>query len=200
MARRLATMGVRGYNPADPMKPTFHEWKIGEPATVKKPLRIGVGFMGDLFDPGFEDHIIERIIDECARLPRHTYLFLTKRPQRLRDFNPWPANCWVGVSATDGPQFIDVIEELQHVRASVRFVSLEPLLHPVGWPQIQIPLEWIIIGGRTRPNFTPPHDWITNISNAACTAGIPTFIKPNAHYPDVIQQFPSVARSEVSNR
>jgi protein gp37 len=69
MAKRLAAMGVRGYDPADPMRPTVHHERLQEPARLNKASCIGVGFMGDLFDPAFSDEIIwQAVVEEITEI------------------------------------------------------------------------------------------------------------------------------------
>jgi len=200
MARRLAAMGMRGYDAADPMKPTVHWERLGEPDRLVKPARIGVGFMGDLFDPQFGDSDIQTVIDTCANAPRHQSLFLTKQPARLRDFNPWPSNCWVGVTATNDHTFVEALRQLKKVKAAVRYISVEPMLGPVYWWPMNQAISWVIIGGQTRPNRPPETLWVRDLANRCALAAIPLFMKRNCGYEPLVQQFPAAGRSEVSRR
>ncbi len=82
MAKRQAAMGNRGYDPADPFKVVCDESKLDEPLNVKKPARIGVSFMGDLFHEDVPFEFIDRVFSVLAVAYQHTYLLLTKRPSR----------------------------------------------------------------------------------------------------------------------
>lgn len=192
MAKRLAAMGVEGYDPADPFKPTVHYDRLKEPGFPSKPARVGVGFMGDLFDPAIPDHWIEVVIETCRAAQQHTFLFLTKNPERLKDFNPWPKNCWIGASATGEQTFGHALRCLGEVRASVRYISVEPMLNRVLPGDLKGRLEWLIIGGCTRPEVAPNPKWIISLTDYAARAGIPVFIKPNAQFAsEPPQEFPN---------
>ena len=121
-------------------EPTFYPEAFLSPLYLKKPARIGVCFMGDLFgdwvDPWMEvvfrneggyivyegslrDHVF-MTIESC---PQHTFLFLTKCPQNLIKWSPFPKNCQVGVSACNQTQSDSALQYLLNVEAKVKFLS-----------------------------------------------------------------------------
>ncbi len=191
MSKRLAGMGVRGYDKADPFKVTFHPDRLDEPLKVKKPSRIGVSFMGDLFHEDVPDAFIRRVMKVTAEAAQHRYLILTKRASRMRRyFNAFgfpgyvEKNLEFGVTV-ENADYLWRVEELSQTLAAVRFVSLEPLLAPVniapflacGLCQVE-GLNWVIIGcekgvGRRRCEL----DWIRDIIVQCKTAGVPCFVK-----------------------
>ena len=136
MANRLR--GRCGYPADEPFKVTLHEDRLGEPLRWKKPRRVFVCSMGDLFH---EDVPFDFICDVFARMGferRHTFLVLTKRPERMRELFTgyenyrWPhPNVYLGVTAENQRAADERIPILLEIPAAVRFVSIEPMLGPV---------------------------------------------------------------------
>jgi protein gp37 len=134
---------------------------------------------------------MECIFAYVKQVPKHTYLFLTKRPWELRKYE-WPENCWVGTTI-DGTEFnthqFETLRYMADVQAIVKFISFEPLVGRLcigydrsWWAEqfAKIGINWLILGGRTgRKKFHPPEEWIREIEDAADAAGIPVFEKPN---------------------
>jgi len=81
MAARQA--GRNGYDAKEPFKPTFHADKLGVPLGWKKPRRIAVNFMGDMHGDGVPEEWIDKTFAVMALCPQHTFLVLTKRPERM---------------------------------------------------------------------------------------------------------------------
>lgn len=142
MAKRLA--GRCGYPADDPFKVTLHPERLNEPLKWKTPRRVFVCSMSDLFheDVPFEYiHVIWDIIKAC---PQHTFLILTKRPQRMAEVvnriyglerlgwskGFWD-HVWLGVTAENQQHANERIPILLQIPAAVRFVSVEPMLGPV---------------------------------------------------------------------
>jgi protein gp37 len=84
MAKRLK--GRCGYPADEPFRPTLHPERMGEPEQWRKPSMIFVGSMGDLFHEKFGDATLRLIFSIMATNDQHTYMVLTKRPARMRDF------------------------------------------------------------------------------------------------------------------
>jgi len=147
-------------------------------------------------DTGFIDHDTLKawVFNAIKYSPQHTFLFLTKQPQNLIKFSPFPDNCWVGVTVTDTPSFIKAHKYLlPPLKATVKFLSFEPLIdritypiktksRPDGYP-IDIPLneccDWVIIGSQTKPYKPPKWEWVSEIIDACVKANIPYFLKNN---------------------
>ena len=130
--------------------PTIYPEALLSPLYLKKPSRILCVFMGDLFwdcpefdpdrrfvlpescsgwiDMGSLKSIIYQVIEAC---PHHTFLFLTKQPQNLATWSPFPDKVQLGVSATNQHQFDEAVKYLKKVKASVKFISFEPLLERI---------------------------------------------------------------------
>jgi len=159
MANRMASMpwpDTRGlaYNPG--RAPMLNEKELSAPQFLKKPARIGVQFMGDLFHPNIPDNFIVEVFAVIGQATQHTFMILTKRPARLNSFfvnmlklqeqaseknDRWSAaslnyfcnlkNLWLGVSVEDQKTADERIPLLLQTPAAHRFVSYEPALGPV---------------------------------------------------------------------
>lgn len=204
-ARRMANRlrGRHGYPQDDPFRVTFHPDKLDEPARWKKPRKIFVCSMGDLFHPDvqlswFWD-VWRIMVDEY----RHTFLVLTKRPdvmaQLIGDGYP-PPNIWLGVTAENQAWADERIPILLSIPAAKHFVSVEPMLGPVDLRQYLLsdydkaahdnqlltPLEgfnyqklkWVICGPETGQKARPcKPEWIDELGWQSKDAGIPFFDK-----------------------
>jgi protein gp37 len=84
MAKRLA--GRFGYPKINPFAVTSHHDRIYEPSKWKKPQRVFVGSMGDIFHPDVPEHWIDAIMVTAALFRKHTFMILTKRPQRMLEY------------------------------------------------------------------------------------------------------------------
>ena len=170
---------------------------ILEAAHILKPSRIFVGSTMELFGDWVEEGWLQEIKDRIAMMPWHTFIFLTKKPENLSRWNPWPDNAWVGTTATDGPTFENAVEELRSVKAATRFISIEPMLDRID-PDYFVDYEhidWLIVGAETgnrkeKPPLTKVQDWVGTIVSVADHDGIPLFIKGNLNWPTQRQEFP----------
>ena len=159
---------------------TYHDEVFDQ--LPKKPSRIFVGSTIDLFH--FQTiNYLPRIMEHVTANPQHTFIFLTKCPQNLP--HEWPANCWVGVSATDTGTFISATNNLILIDAKLKFLSFEPLLNRIQIPSHHLMLyagiDWVIIGAQTpfSKKTAPKIEWVKEIVEAADKAGVPVFLKEN---------------------
>ncbi len=153
-------------------------------ATIRKPSKIFVGSTMELFGTWVKDEWREQIFEYCRRMSMHTFLFLTKKPENLAKWSPFPPNCWVGVSATNYTMNIQALLRLGQIQARIKFVSYEPLQ-----AQLMIlpedfkvgGISWVIIGQQTpvKDSTSPRIEWIREIVEGADKAGIPVFLKDN---------------------
>lgn len=185
--------------------PVLIEYRLDEPLRKKKGAVIGVQFMGDLFHKNIpDDYIIETFV-KMGEAPQHTFLVLTKRPKRMAEFigkSTWGSsplhNLWLGVSISTQDETWKVAELLK-IPASVRFVSVEPMLegikfkkgwlrkgcqkasgeyayHPLHW--VEHPVNLVICGAETGPGKRPMKlDWARNLRGQCQAAGVPFFFK-----------------------
>lgn len=116
----------------------------------KKPCRVFVGStMELLIFPEWMPAILER----CRQHLEHTFIFLTKKPEELSKYSPFPVNCWVGVSATHGMMLEKACNSLMDVGASVKFISYEPVIGTAfnitrHW-FTNAGINWLIVGAMT---------------------------------------------------
>ena len=133
-----------------PWKPTFHAERLEQPLHWRKPSRVFVCSMSDLFHEDIEFGIIGKIFDVMATCTRHTFMIPTKRPDRMLRFAKFEklstgegyineGNVWLGVSVENQQTADERIPILLQIPAAKRFVSYEPALGPVDWtPYLRI--------------------------------------------------------------
>jgi protein gp37 len=171
MAARLQAMGTEKYAGTTRKSGKRHVWTgrinvddsaIDAPLRWKKPQRIFVNSMSDLFQDGVDEETIRRIWNVMAQARQHTFQILTKRPERMLDvltqssFSVLP-NVWLGTSV-ENRDCLHRIETLRHVPAAIRFVSFEPLLGPIVAPDLA-GIHWAIVGGESGPRARPMEQW-----------------------------------------
>jgi protein gp37 len=149
MARRLKAMGAAGYERGFEL--ALHPGRLEQPLRRQSPTVYFVNSMSDLFHEKVPDHFIERVLEVCLATPQHTYQILTKRAARLAQFfaaRHCPANVWLGVSVENRKYGVPRIEQLRRVDATVRFLSVEPLLEDLGALDLSR-IDWVIVGGES---------------------------------------------------
>lgn len=162
--------------------PFLDEQELIAPARHNKPARIAVQFMGDLFESHVTDYQIESVISVMARLQVHTFLVLTRRPERMLEMfeanNVKDAeNIWAGVSVEDCNTAAERMPVLRKVPAALRWVSIEPMLE--GFRKaIWTGIDWVVCGAETGPGKRPcRQEWIDDLRTQVINAGIPFFGK-----------------------
>jgi protein gp37 len=163
MAKRLHAMGNHRY--ANGFNVTLHHDLITKPLEWKKPKRIFVNSMSDLFHKDVPEEFIFSVFDTMKEATQHTFQVLTKRSDRLAELGqrlPWAPNIWIGVSVED-ERVIDRINHLRQVPADVRFLSCEPLIGPLSNLNLD-GIHWVIVGGESGPGSRPMEaQWVTEI-------------------------------------
>ena len=158
---------------------------------IKRPSRIFVGSTIELFGEWVDAFWLDSIFRTVRDNPHHTFIFLTKQPQNLIKFSPYPPNVYLGVSVTNQEMFNKAIHYLKMIDAKVKFISFEPLLERITLDQgdylilnklQEAGIDWLILGGKSgKPPFYPHEEWIQEIEEAADKAGIPVFEKFNLY-------------------
>lgn len=190
-------------------KPTFYRYRLNEPAKLKKPSRIFVCSMADLFGDWVPDEWIEQVFAACEAAPQHTYMFLTKSPYRyidllrngiLRD----QANFWYGTTCTTSRQAAFCTKQGEHFKT---FISIEPILKR--WrPNTSTfkPLQWVIIGAETgnrKGKVIPRKEWIDDIVAWCRRDNVPVFMKdsliPIVGEGNMLREFPRESVLERGN-
>ena len=146
--------------------------------------------MGDLFGEWVPREWIDRVLNVVGTCESHQFLFLTKNPERLIEFNTWPGNAWVGATATNQKQADRAAEALSCVEAEVRFISAEPLLEEIRFKQW--PIDWLIIGPCRKGSRTvqPERKWVEFLTGQAREHGSAVFHKNNLMREEVVQEWP----------
>lgn len=189
-------------------EPTFHRYRLIEPIKLKKPSKIFVSSMGDLFGDWVPDEWIEEVYIACQKADNHKYIFLTKNPTRYNQVFKSDLDyrwyMWCGATITSDADIKKAWELLKLPRKVYTFLSIEPLLGAVDlnkyelllkdWRKIYTIgkyLDWVIVGAQTGPGAKPPKpEWVQSIIDQCEAAGVPLFLKDNLNWPEKIQEFP----------
>jgi protein gp37 len=122
---------------------TFHPERLDAPMKLRKPARIFVNSMGDLFHNDVPVGLINQIANVMERCDQHVFIILTKRPERMKDVcHNIISNVWLGVTAENQARADERIPILLSIPAAVHFVSVEPMLGPVSLTRIKIARQY----------------------------------------------------------
>lgn len=177
MARRLCAMGNPKYR--NGFRSTTHADDLKEPLRWKSPSTIFVCSMSDLFHKDVPFDFIDKVMDVIKETPRHNYQILTKRAERMAEYfasRQIPKNAWVGVTVeSQATKFR--LDCLRNLKASVKFISCEPLLEDLGELDLT-GIDWIIVGGESGTQARPmEEEWVLNIKGQTDAKHIPFFFK-----------------------
>jgi len=158
--------------------------KLEEPLRWKKRKLIFVNSMSDLFHESVPDEYIQKVAEVMVAANWHTYQVLTKRSGRLRDllasrlkFAGSHGHIWWGVSVEDQEYGLPRIEHLRQAGASIRFLSIEPLLEDLGTFDLS-GIDWVIVGGESGPGARPmKKDWVLSIQRQCRRNHVAFFFK-----------------------
>ncbi|MNR93472.1 Phage protein Gp37/Gp68 [compost metagenome] len=118
--------------------------RLDQPLRWKRPRKIFVNSLSDLFHPDVPDSFLDEIFTVMAKAKQHIFMVLTKRPERMKRYMegcqrgaddmggrfPWP-NVWMGVTAENQQAADERIPLLLQTPAAVRWLSVEPMVGPV---------------------------------------------------------------------
>ncbi len=177
MAHRLQAMGDKGYDNGFAL--TLRPDVLDAPLHWKKPRRIFVNSMSDLFHKDVPTSYIEKVFARMLVADHHQYQILTKRAERLAEFakehaDAWWPHIWVGVSV-ENDVVRDRISMLQRVPTSNRFLSVEPLIGPL--PNLDLTgIQLVIVGGESGPGARPMDPaWVRDIRDQCVAARVNFF-------------------------
>jgi len=177
MARRLKHMNHKKYH--NGFKFTLHPNTLTEPYTWKKPRKVFVNSMSDLFHQNMTKSFLFSIFDVMNDTPQHTYQILTKRSEKLLHYSNelnWSDNIWIGVSV-ESQREIRRIEHLRKIPAKIKFLSLEPLIDEITYLNLAS-IDWVIVGGESGPKARPiKKEWIDFIQSSCRNQNVPFFFK-----------------------
>jgi protein gp37 len=155
-------------------EPMFHAERLNDPTKMKKPQTIFVCSMADLFGEWVPDLWIHSVFDEIWKAPHHTYIFLTKNPDRYLRIpgECFKKNCWFGTTVTCDMEKRR-IETLQKLPEGNKFISFEPLLGKLTNVNLD-GIEQVIIGAQTNPSVEVTQDMILPLGKATCPGSVPS--------------------------
>lgn len=179
-------------------EPTFHPERLDELKKLKKPAKIFVCSVADIFAHWTPREWGQRVIDEVQK-PEYNHLtfqLLTKAPENMGYYhiNPQP-NIWIGVTIT-GQDEINEMNTLVEGWEGNKFVSFEPLLEPInpnraGFKIYFPKIGWVIIGRLTGSSRVKlEKEWVQTLIEECRANGIPVFVKDNVNWEEKIQEFP----------
>ena len=181
--------------------PTFHRYRLDQPAKKVRPRNIFVCSMADLFGAWVPTRWIVEVLDACMAAPQHNYMFLTKNPERYVQLEklallPCRDNFWYGTTATkEGePYFFSSFHNT--------FVSVEPMMGPM-WPGADgLLVDWVIVGaetGQRKDKAVPKREWVESLLKDCREEGVPFFMKENLADiwgEKLVREFPAGLRRE----
>ncbi len=178
MANRLKAMKIKGYE--EGFNFGILPDRLEQPFKRKKPTKYFVNSMSDLFHEKMPFPFLDKILSVITQTPQHTYQILTKRENRLLKYfstRKVPENIWLGVTVEDKKSGLPRIDKLRGIDASIKFLSIEPLLEDLGEIDL-IGIHWVIVGGESGNRARPMQkDWVTNIKRQCESQNVAFFFK-----------------------
>jgi protein gp37 len=158
--------------------------KLRDPLLWRTPKMIFVNSMSDLFQDGVPDEYIIAVAKVMRLANWHTFQVLTKRSERMRDmlqnalsFMRDESHVWWGVSVENRRHGLPRIKHLRESPASVRFLSIEPLLENLGEVGLT-GIDWVIVGGESGAGARPiREEWIRCIQRQCEVQNVHFFFK-----------------------
>jgi len=162
---------------------TLRPNRLDQPLRWRKPRTIFVNSMSDLFHKKIPKPYVDRVFDTMEAADWHRYQILTKRSSLMRDYlkrryngRPAPSHMWFGVSVEDRAARSRV-EHLRETPAATRFLSIEPLIEPVGTIDLA-GIHWVIVGGESGPKARPmQEEWVLELRDQCIAQGVAFFFK-----------------------
>lgn len=175
--------GVRGHPFEQGFDIILRPERVLQPLAWKTPKMVFVNSMSDLFQKEVPFSFVDSIFDTMEQAKWHVFQILTKRSSRMRDYvnrrygeGRAPAHIWLGTSVEDGSRK-SRIRHMQQMNASIRFLSVEPLIGRLGRVDLS-GISWVIVGGESGPGARPMDpEWVREVRDQCFEAGIAFFFK-----------------------
>lgn len=165
---------------------------MNSPKGWKKPQRIFVNSMSDLFHIEVPDDYIVEVWDVMLAADHHTFQLLTKRPHRMAEKIKTlglqlPPHIWLGTSVEEQRFAANRLPALASISSPSRWVSAEPLLEKVSlveWLRTG-ELNWVVCGGESGKDRRPfEHEWARELRDECHQYNVPFYFKQgSAFYP-----------------
>lgn len=178
--------------------PTFRPSMLLAPRSMKVPpeakadtrfRNVFTCSMADLFGRWVPAEWIEAVLREVRSAPQWNFLFLTKFPKRMAEFDI-PDNAWMGTTVDLQARIPNAEAAFANVKAGVRWLSIEPMLEPLKFKHLDR-FDWVVIGGASRsdatPEWRPPFEWVLDLVDQARDAGVKVYFKTNLLGPRMIE-------------
>lgn len=178
MANRLKAMGAPGYE--NGFEFSIMPERLEQPLKKKKSTKYFVNSMSDLFHENMPIEFLNKIMGVIDLTPQHIYQILTKREDAMFDYfrnRNIPENIWLGVSVEDKKHGVPRIDKLRNINATIKFLSVEPLLEDIG--EIDLTgIHWVIVGGESGAKARPmKKEWALNIKRQCEEQNVAFFFK-----------------------
>ena len=177
LAKRLRAMGQSNYR--NGFRPTLQPHMLEHPLHWRKPRRVFVNSMSDLFHEAVPTEYIHEVFNIMRRASWHQYQVLTKRSERLLDVDPtleWQPQVWMGVSI-ENEDYLYRVDHLRRTKAHVKFLRIEPLLGPLHRLSLR-GIHWVIVGGESGPGARIlDAEWVREIRERCLRARVSFFFK-----------------------
>ena len=162
---------------------TLRPERLDQPLRWRQPRMIFVNSMSDLFHKEIPAEFVAKVFDTMERATWHTFQILTKRSTLMRSVlrrrygnGRGPVHMWFGVSVEDGSK-ASRIRHLRETPAGVRFLSIEPLIGPMGRLDLD-GIDWVIVGGESGPGARPMRpEWVREVRDQCLDRGVAFFFK-----------------------
>ncbi len=178
MANRLKAMKTPGYE--NGFEFTLMPERLEQPLKKKKPTKYFVNSMSDLFHEEMPNKFLNKIMSVIDLTPQHIYQILTKREDAMFDYflnRRVPENIWLGVSVENIKHGVPRIDKLRNIEATIKFLSIEPLLEDLG--KIDLTgINWVIVGGESGANARPmKKKWALSVKKLCQEQNVAFFFK-----------------------
>jgi protein gp37 len=175
--------GVVGHPFASGFDLQLRPERLEHPLHWRRPRMIFVNSMSDLFHKQVPFAFVDRVFDVMEQAHWHSFQVLTKRSSRLRAYvndryrdKSAPRHIWLGTSVEDGSKK-SRIRHLRQANATIRFLSIEPLIGPMGELNLE-GIHWVIVGGESGPRARPMRiEWAREVRDQCVAAEVPFFFK-----------------------
>ncbi len=176
--------GVPGHPFEQGFDLTLRPARLDQPLKMTTPKMIFVNSMSDLFHKGVPFDYVDQVFDTMEAAHWHVFQVLTKRSSRMREYvnkrygqtGKAPAHIWLGASVEDGSK-VSRIQHVRDMRATTRFLSVEPLIGPLGRVNLD-GIHWVIVGGESGPGHRPmEEEWALEVRDQCLEQNIPFFFK-----------------------
>lgn len=209
-ARDIATRFYTYLPDGERFTPVFYPARLGAPARNMVPdvtaivdpvermarRNVFVCSMADLFGKWVPTEWIEAVLQQARDNPQWNFLFLTKFPIRMAEFE-YPPNTWIGTTV-DSQHAVERAEKaFSKIRANgydgVAWLSCEPMMERLTFSSLSM-FDWVVVGGSSESTqtaeFRPDFEWIVHLWNQAKSYDLPVYMKTNLGIEQRVREYP----------